>query len=311
MFAGASQYADKVDSTMLYIVGISVVFLIGITAAMIYFVFRYSRKKNPVASQIEGNLWLEAAWIVIPTLIVLSMFYYSYTDFYEMRSRTDIEMEVRVTGRTWEWGFEYSNGKKSDTLYLPVNTVIKANITSVDVLHSFYIPAFRIKEDAVPNRMNYIIIEPEETGSYDIACAEYCGDQHAYMYSKAVIMSKKEFEAWLGSEEEPVTENDVAIADDHIGINVLVKNGCMACHTTDGSVITGPSFKDLALGKATVITDGKEREIRINDEYLKRSILEPDADIVKGYPASTMPKMKGQLNEKELEDIIKVLKSMN
>lgn len=199
--AGASNYADSVDSTMLYIVGISLLFLVGITVAMVWFVIRYSRKRNPKASQIEGNMLLEITWIVIPVILVMSMFYYSYSDFYKNRERSDSEITIKATGRMWQWSFEYENGINADTLYLPVNTVTTIRVTSLDVLHSFYLPAFRIKEDAVPQKDTYIIIEPRELGSYDIACAEYCGLNHSYMYSKLNVVTKPEYEQWLATKK--------------------------------------------------------------------------------------------------------------
>ncbi len=197
MFSGTSFYADSVDQAMLIIVGISVFFLLGIVAVMIYFVFRYSRKRNPVASQIHGNLTLEIVWIIIPFFIVMGMFWLGWKDFYDLREKADIAMEVKVEGRMWKWSFTYPNGKLSDTLYIPVDKVTKLVMKSVDVNHSFYIPAFRIKEDVIASRETYMILTPIKRGTFDIACAEYCGLNHSYMYTQLKVVAQSDFDDWL------------------------------------------------------------------------------------------------------------------
>ncbi|OGU13689.1 MAG: cytochrome c oxidase subunit II [Ignavibacteria bacterium GWB2_35_12] len=197
MLGEATKYAESVDSVMLLIVGISVLFLLGVTAAMIYFVIKYNKKRNPKASQIEGNNTLEILWIVIPTILVLVMFYFGYAVFHESRVVPKGAMTVKVIARMWAWEFEYNNGKKSNELYVPANRPIKLELNSMDVNHSLYIPAFRIKEDVIYGRQNYMVIHPEKVGTYIIACAEYCGLRHSNMYSKIHVLTQKEFEKWI------------------------------------------------------------------------------------------------------------------
>jgi cytochrome c oxidase subunit 2 len=204
MLQGASDHVETVDAVMLYIVGISALLLVGITAVMIYFVFRYNRKKGHEPVDIHGNVLLEAIWIGIPTILVLSMFYYGYTGFTESRNVPDNAYEIMAKARMWQWEFNYKNGKKTDTLYVPVKTPIKLNLESYDVNHALFIPAFRIKEDVIYGRTNYLSFTPEETGRYDIMCAEYCGLNHSMMYTKLVVMEKDNFESWL---------NDTAVKD--------------------------------------------------------------------------------------------------
>lgn len=196
MFSGPTSYVETVDSVMFYIVGISVVLLLGITAVMIYFVIKYNRKKGHEPVDIHGNVILETIWIIIPTILVLSMFYYGYTGFIELRTYPEDSMEINVTARMWDWDFNYENGKKTDTLYVPVGQPIKLLMESLDVNHSFFIPAFRVKEDVIAGKVNTIGFKAEETGSYDIACAEYCGLKHSMMYSKVVVMPENEFNIW-------------------------------------------------------------------------------------------------------------------
>lgn len=196
MFSGPTSYVETVDSVMFYIVGISVVLLLGITAVMIYFVIKYNRKKGHEPVDIHGNVILETIWIIIPTILVLSMFYYGYTGFIELRTYPEDSMEINVTARMWDWDFNYENGKKTDTLYVPVGQPIKLLMESLDVNHSFFIPAFRVKEDVIAGKINTLGFKAEETGSYDIACAEYCGLKHSLMYTKVVVMPENEFNIW-------------------------------------------------------------------------------------------------------------------
>lgn len=209
--------AEQVDGTFILIVGISVVLLLIITVLMIYFVIKYNRKRNSKASNITGNTTLEVIWTIVPTVIVVVMFFSGYAGFKNMRDVPEDAMVVKVTGRMWAWSYEYTNGLKSDTLYVPLGKSIKMEIYSLDVNHSFYLPAFRVKEDAIPGRTNYLWFQPTELGTYEIACAEYCGLRHSYMYSKLVVMPDDEFYEWynltsdsLMNETKPVEQETVS-----------------------------------------------------------------------------------------------------
>ncbi len=197
-----TTHVETVDFVMLYIVGISVVLLLGITATMIYFVFKYHRKHGHKPVDIPHNTLLEVIWIVVPTILVLSMFYFGYTGFAESRKIPDNAFEIKATARMWAWEFNYANGLKTDTMYVPVNTPIKVELKSVDVTHSMYIPAFRIKEDVLSSRTNYLTFTAKQTGDYDIACAEYCGLNHSMMYTKVKVLPENIFYEWYekGSE---------------------------------------------------------------------------------------------------------------
>lgn len=199
MFSGPSSHTQTVDMVMLYIVGISVILLLGITATMIYFVFKYHRKKGHKPVDIHGNVLLEIIWIAIPTFLVLTMFYFGYMGFAEIRNIPDDALVVKTTARMWAWQFDYSNGKQSDTLFVPVNKHIKLEMESADVNHSLYIPAFRIKEDVIAGKVNYLGFKAEEAGIYDIACAEFCGLKHSMMYTAVVALPQDEFDTWLNA----------------------------------------------------------------------------------------------------------------
>ncbi|RJQ42504.1 MAG: cytochrome c oxidase subunit II [Nitrospiraceae bacterium] len=304
MFANFLNQIYKVDDIFFLIVGISVVILAFITIAMIFFLIKFNRKKNPVAKDIEGNLLLEIIWIVVPTILVIIMFYYGWAGFRAMRNPPEDAMPVKVTARMWSWSFTYENGLKSNELNVPLNKPVKLIITSEDVLHSLFIPVFRVKEDAVPGMETYLWFLPDSLGKYDLFCTEYCGTGHHAMISKVNVMSPEEFYQWYEKkgEAEDIKAKDALI--------LMEENGCLGCHTTDGAVEVGPSFKGLFGHVTVVITNGKERVVTVDEEYLKKSMLEPDADVVKGFDA-IMPSQKDVLTDDEIQTIIDYIKDLN
>jgi len=199
MFDDVSNFVNSVDGTFLFTLIVSVFFLVLITVLMIFFVIKYSRKRNPKGTNIHGNMGLEIAWTGIPTILVLIMFWYGWQGYKEMVTIPEDAMPVNVTAQMWKWSFEYEDGKKTDSLYVPVNTPIKLILHSNDVNHSFFIPAFRLKKDVFPNRERVAWFIAKETGEYDIACTEYCGLNHSYMYSKIIVMNEDEFKNWMYS----------------------------------------------------------------------------------------------------------------
>jgi len=197
MFDDISNFANSVDGTFLFTLIVSVFFLVLITVLMIFFVIKYSRKRNPKATNIHGNMFLEIAWTGIPTLLVLIMFWYGWQGYKEMVNVPEDAMPIDVTAQMWKWSFKYEDGKTTDSLYVPVNTPIKLTLHSNDVNHSFFIPAFRLKKDVFPNRERVAWFIAKETGEYDIACSEYCGLNHSYMYSKIFVLPEEEFKNWM------------------------------------------------------------------------------------------------------------------
>jgi cytochrome c oxidase subunit 2 len=296
MFEGASNFAKGVDNAFLFIFIISMIFLIGLTAMMIWFIIRYNRKRHPKPQQINDNMKLEITWTIIPLVLVLLMFYYGYVVFKPMRVVPEGAMEVKVTGRMWSWMFEYENGKISDTLVLPVQKPVKLNLFSPDVIHSLYIPAFRIKEDMVPGQNNYMWFIPNIEGTYDILCAEYCGLRHSFMEAKTRIVTEEEFIKWL--EEKP------PIILEAVGLNVLRNNACTSCHSLDGSKLVGPTFKALWNNERIILEDGVEKKVVADSAYIRRAVFEPDKEIVKGYNPGMMRAYSNVMSEEDVEAII-------
>lgn len=203
-----------VNRAFLYIIGISLVLLVGIVATMIGFVIRYSRKRHPIPADIRGNTGLEITWMVIPTLIALSMFYVGWESYVDLRTVPEGALQINVTAESFFWTFTYPNGKHADKLIVPEGKPVKLNISSKDVIHSLFIPAFRIKADAVRGLKTYAWFYPRQKGTYTISCSEYCGTGHADMNTDLKIVSPTDYETWLASPEEnkPAPETAVALA---------------------------------------------------------------------------------------------------
>lgn len=296
MYSVAFEAVRKVDTAFIVIIGISLLILLFITFLMVYFLIRYRKSKNPVPSDIRGNTLLEIIWTTIPVLIVLSMFYFGWSGFKALRTVPKDATKISVKARMWSWLFEYGNGKKSNKLYVPLNKSILLELTSEDVIHSFYVPAFRIKMDTVPGMSTYAWLKAEKEGEFDIFCAEYCGRGHANMLSKLIVMPEDKFYAWLKEGEEAVQE----------ARQILDTYGCLSCHSLDGTVLVGPSLKDIFGKEVTVLEDGKEKKIKVDGEYFKESVFFPEKKIVKGFDAS-MPSYDGQISDVELDKIIHYL----
>lgn len=329
MFSGPTAYAENVDNVMLFIIGVSVFLLLGIIAAMVIFSIKYSRKRHPVAKQIEGHLGLEVLWILIPTVIAIVMFFYGYSGYRELREKSDAGLIVEVTGQMWQWKFKYPNGKIADTLYIPNDVVTRLEMHSTDVNHSFFIPAFRLKEDVIAGDTTYMILTPKELGTFDIACAEYCGLSHSAMYTALKVVPKDKFDIWLNAgieKKDTILKPEATTPADSTKIetdtvvpvaqtpeipdkNSLIKRGCISCHSFDGSIIKAPSFKGLYASRQTVLRDGKEMSVKVNDKYLKNSIINPDLEIVKGYAKGSMPKQN--LKDEDVKIVVAALKAIN
>ena len=197
MFDGVSNFVNSVDGTFLFTLIVSVFFLVLITVLMIVFVIKYSRKRNPKGKNIHGNIALEITWTGIPTILVMIMFWFGWQGYKETVDVPEDAMPVNVTAQMWKWTFKYENGKTTDSLYVPVNKPIKLILHSNDVNHAFFVPAFRLKKDVFPNRERIAWFIAEKTGRYNIACAEYCGLHHSYMYSRIIVMPEEEFKNWM------------------------------------------------------------------------------------------------------------------
>jgi cytochrome c oxidase subunit II len=304
MYSGASNFVEGVDKAFMLIMGISIFFLIGITTVMIIFLFKYSRKKNKKPSTNDGSVKLEIIWTAIPLVLVMLMFYYGWVGYAPMRKVPDDAMLVKVTGKMWQWIFEYENGKTSLDLVIPINKPVRLDLYSPDVNHSLFIPAFRVKEDVVPGYDNYLWFTPYYIGDYEILCAEYCGLMHSYMTAKAKVVSQEEFDTWIAD------FNPEEKQADHPGLLVINANACTACHSLDGTRLVGSSFKDLWGAKKTILVGGKEKEITVDADYIRKSIYNPDEEIVQGFSKGLMRSYTGVISNDDMDKIIEYLKTI-
>ena len=322
LLAQAATTTENVDSVFLFIFALCAAFLVFITFLLIYFTFRYSRKRNPRGTDIEGNHLLETVWTLMPLVLFMVMFYYGWTNYEYLRSAPRDAMAVKVTGRQWAWEFEYPNGKRAEELYLVVNRPVKFLVRSADVIHGFYIPAFRIKTDALPTQELMTWCTPTQLGIYDIECTVICGPSHSYMLSHAIVVPEDEFKAWyFGPEDAPrpgLAYSGGAGASgagggagvgsvDPPGLGVLKSKLCITCHTIDGKPNVGPSLKGIYGQVSRVIVEGKERDLVVDDEFLRRAILNPASQRVKGYPHIMQPL---PISDAELELVVGYIKEL-
>ncbi len=307
----ASTFVSQVDSAFLFIFGVALLFLFAITAVLVYYIFRYRKSKNPKATHIEGSTKLEIIWTVIPTILVLVMFSYGWQGWKSQKEVPDDAMEIKAIARMWSFAFEYENGIVTDTLVVPKDRPVKLDLKAMDVIHSMYIPAFRVKQDMVPGKESYIWFESEREGKYEVFCAEYCGLRHSYMMSAVKVVAENDFDKWMEENTVAIEENNEGTNKRLAGVSVLRKYGCNACHTVDGSKLVGPSYKGILGSTRTVITNGVEREVIGDEEYIRRSILDPNADVVKGFDKGLMLSYKDQITEKEIQDLLEYFQSLS
>ncbi len=294
-----------VDSVFIYILVFSVLLFFAILFLMVYFAVRYRRARNPQPTEFPGHSGLEVLWITLATLLVLTMFFYGVTGFRFLRGTPADALTVKVDSRQWAWSFEYPNGLKSAELVVPAGRNLRLQMSSRDVIHSFFVPALRIKQDTVPGMTTYTWFKATQPGTYDILCAEYCGERHSAMLAKLIVLPAPQFAQWYSG--YPVPEAGLpAPTATPAGMELLRHKGCLGCHSTDGSLLAGPTFKGLFGRDEEVITAGKLRRITVDDAYIRTSILTPSVDLVSGF-RDIMPPGKPELTDQEIEQIVAYL----
>ena len=300
----ASTTAHNVDTVFYFILWVSFFFFVLIVALMLYFVLRYRRRVEGEAapSSVTHNTALEITWSAIPLVLVVIMFYMGFRGFMDMTNPPAQAEDIHVLGQKWTWAFTYRNGHVDTELHVPVDTPIRLILTSNDVIHSLYIPAFRLKKDAVPGRYNKAWFEATEPGEYLALCAEYCGTQHSDMLARVVVHAPGGFEKWMADASDPFKTRSLA----EVGA-LLHHKRCAGCHSIDGSANIGPTFKGL-FGREEKFTSGTS--IVADENYIRESIVNPQKEIVQGYDP-VMPTFKGQLKDRGILAIIEYIKELS
>ncbi len=295
--------ADSTDGLFHFITEVSFILLVGITIALIYFAIKYKRKsEDDETPLITHNNTLEISWSVIPLLITLVIFGWGYSGWLNLRSVPDDAYEIHVNAFKWNWGFNYSNGAQTlNELHVPKGRPVKLVMQSRDVLHSFFVPDFRVKHDVLPNRYTYVWFQAEEAGEAQIFCTEYCGTSHSNMLAKVIIHEPDEFETWLETNGGGVSGSPVEQGEQLVSLQ-----GCKTCHSLDGTKIIGPSFKGL-FGKQETLSDGST--VTVDENYIRESILNPGAKVVQGYD-NVMTPYEGRVSDDEISNIIEYLKTL-
>ena len=304
-----STFAQDIDNLFYFIFYASIVLLAIVTFGMIYLAIKYRFKKNDevrLTSSIDHNSILESSFVIIPLILVSITFVWGIKSYLNMVTVPNDAIEIKVTGQSWFWTFDYPEGGSTlNELVVPSGVPIKIVLSSRDVIHSFYIPVMRAKMDVLPNRYNVMWFDAKKVGEYSIFCTEYCGTQHSQMSAMVKILPIKVYEKWLteaGSEDD-----DLPL--DELGAKLYTKKACITCHTLDGSALVGPSYLQTSQmwGQERVFDDGSSATI--DDNYIRNSILEPQSQIVAGYQG-VMPTYQGVLNDRELDALIAFLKTL-
>ena len=300
----ASTTAGEVDTVFFVIYWISVFFFAVIVGLMGLFVVRYRRRNHDdhaVAGTPHHSTALEITWTVIPIVISIAIFVLGFKSFMNMATPPRNAYEITVTGQKWQWFFQYPNGFVSSELHVPEDQPVKLTMTSEDVIHSLWIPAFRVKKDVVPGRYTHTWFEAHEAGTYPLLCTEYCGTGHSDMLTVVTVHPSGTFQRWLQESSNLYDTMPPAEA----GEMLVQRTGCVQCHSLDGKSGIGPTFKDL-YGHEFKLTTGQT--VVADENYIRKSILEPMADIVLGYEP-VMPTYAGKLKDQEIGYIISYLKS--
>ncbi|MCM2277752.1 MAG: cytochrome c oxidase subunit II [Oligoflexia bacterium] len=319
-----TQVAGSWDSLYNFLVWLSVFFFLLVVGGMVIFAMKYrADRQGAKAKYITGSHLLEAVWIAVPTVLLLIIFAWGYNVYRTMTHAPADAYEVRVIGKQWLWTFLYENGRTTvNDLYVPMNRPVKLIMTSEDVLHSFFVPNFRVKQDVVPGMYTSVWFEPTMPGKHRIFCAEYCGTSHSGMIGQVIALEAAQWKAWsAGKEIGPVPQAGLeltAAEKAHSGAagavltlaergaKVFAAKGCAACHSIDGSARPGPTLKGV-FGHEVEFGDGGRA--LVDENYLRESIERPQARVVKGFQP-IMPTFQGLVSETELSALLAYIKSL-
>ncbi len=301
----ASTFAKPVDDLYFFIVAITAFFTVVISLFVAWVAIHYRETKKVDRSKpLEESPKMEALWIGVPLVIVLVIFFWSVNVYFIMARPPANAVDMYVTGKQWMWKIQHPSGPREiNELHVPIGVPVRLTMISQDVLHSFYIPAFRVKQDVLPGRYSSLWFEATKPGIYHLFCAEYCGTKHSGMIGRVVVMEPKDYEAWLagGGSNAGSLGGSMSSA----GEKLFNDQGCISCHIP-GDASRAPSLQG-AYGKTVTLSGGET--IKVDEQYIRESILKPTAKLVAGY-APAMPVYQGRISEDELMQLIAYIKSL-
>jgi len=304
----ASTFGDPIDTLYLFIVAIDVLFFALIVATMVYFAWKYRRRtKFQKTSSITHNGKIEFLWSAIPAVLLIVIFLWGEIDYMKMSVPPGDAIDIRIKGQKWFWTVTYPDHPGvilTDEIIVPEGRPVRLTMTSEDVIHSFYIPAFRVKKDAVPGRYTNIWFQATRVGEYNLFCTEYCGDDHSGMIGVAKVLPWDQFEKALEEAGRLAPNTGESMAG--FGRRVFERRGCPVCHSVDGTRLVGPSFKGK-YGSQEQLADGTS--VTVDDNYIRKSLLEPNAQVVSGFTPQ-MPSFAGQLNDEQITALVEFIKSV-
>jgi cytochrome c oxidase subunit 2 len=291
----ASTVAPKVDMLYAFLLLVTVFFTVAIFAAIVYLALRYRRRPGVLPQNVETDMRIEIAWTVIPLILCMGMFGWAAKLYVEIETPPSQAMQINVVAKQWMWKIQHPEGAREiNTLHVPTGRPIKLTMTSQDVIHSFYVPAFRTKQDVVPGRYTTEWFEPTTPGEYHLFCAEYCGAQHSGMIGSVIVMKPSDYQAWLAG---AAANESMSSA----GSKLFVQYACNTCHGQRAPTLAG------LYGTTVHLQDGSS--VVADENYIRESILQSSAKIVAGYPP-IMPMFQGQLSEEQVTDLVEYIKSL-
>jgi len=300
----ASTLAPGTDHIFWFVTFLNVFFFLLIGGLVVLFMRKYRRRSpNEITPHITHNQRLEIAWSVLPLFVLIALFFWGFHQYVNAQVAPANAIEIQVTGKKWVWQFEYPDGMRTlNSFHVPVNRPVRLVLSSEDVIHSFYVPSFRIKKDAVPGRYTEEWFTAVEPGVYQVFCTEYCGKGHSDMLAKVYVDNDEQYQKWLVEGDEEIKKMPLP----ELGKLVHENRGCATCHSLDGTRGQGPSWKGI-WGQVHHMQDGSD--IKVDENYIRQSILEPQAHVVQGFEP-IMPTFKGLLRDREILGVIEFIKTL-
>lgn len=300
----ASSGAPVVDRLFHFIYWTAFVFFVLVVGLMVLFVLRYRRRpgQKDHGPAPTHNTALELTWTIIPLIVVGVIFYLGFAGFMDISTPPQNAYEIQVTAMRWKWSFTYPNGLTDEDLHVPADQPVRLVMTSTDVIHGFFVPDFRLKHDVVPGRYNTVWFRAGKPGTHDIFCTQYCGTGHSEMHAQVIVQNPDDFQKWLDGAASALAHASPV----ELGERLYHTLGCAQCHSVDGASSTGPTWKGLYGSKVPLNGGGS---VTADENYVRESILEPNAKVVLGY-AAIMPTYQGRVKDPDVAAIIAYMKTV-